>query len=76
MWVADVDAGWLMWLRDEPDVALSFDRAEVAAFVAGVEAGQFDVASLASGMHDSDRDAPGRPPATPLTRSEADSAPV
>jgi len=53
LWVADVDAGWLMWLRDEPDVTLSFDRAEVAAFVAGVRAGEFDLEALKASSSDS-----------------------
>ena len=48
LWVADVDDGWLVWLRDEPDVVLSFDAAEVAAFVAGVCDGEFEVAALRS----------------------------
>ena len=70
LWVADIDAGWLMWLRDEPDVTLSFDRAEVAAFVAGVRDGEFDLealkasssesATVASGGHASG--APQKPP--------------
>ena len=76
LWVADVDAGWLVWLRDEPDVTLWFDRAEVAAFVAGVEAGQFDVASLASGMHGSDGTGRARASVPPVAVSGADSAPV
>jgi hypothetical protein len=66
LWVADVDAGWLVWLRDEPDVVLSFDRAEVAAFVAGVRAGEFEVASLASGMHGSDGTGRARASVPPL----------
>jgi hypothetical protein len=76
LWVADVDGGWLVWLRDEPDLTLSFDRAEVAAFVAGVRAGEFEVASLASGTHGSDGEPPGRPPAKPLAGFGADSAPA
>ncbi|MEU8151732.1 DUF397 domain-containing protein [Nonomuraea sp. NPDC048901] len=67
LWVADVDAGWLVWLRDEPDVTLWFDRAEVAAFVAGVRAGQFEVVSLASGMHGSDGTGRARASEPPLT---------
>jgi hypothetical protein len=75
LWVAELDAGWLMWLRDEPDVTLSFDRAEVAAFAAGVEAGEFEVAALRSAVLASDGDTPGRPPAQPLARFGADSTP-
>jgi hypothetical protein len=67
LWVADVDAGWLMWLRDEPDVTLSFDQSEVAAFIAGVRDGQFEVASLASGMHGSDGTGRARASEPPLT---------
>jgi hypothetical protein len=75
LWVADVDAGWLVWLRDEPDVTLWFDRAEVAAFVAGVEAGEFEVESLRSGVVASDGEAPRRPSVSPLARFGAESAP-
>jgi hypothetical protein len=67
LWVADVDAGWLVWLRDEPDVTLWFGRSEVAAFVAGVRDGQFEVASLASGMHGSDGTGRARASEPPLT---------
>ena len=75
LWVADVDAGWLVWVRHEPDVTLWFDRAEVAAFVAGVEAGEFSVASLVSGMHDSDGDACARSCGPSVAASGADSVP-
>ena len=75
LWVADVDGGWLVWLRDEPDATLSFDRAEVEAFVDGVRVGQFEVASLASGMHGSDGTARVRASEPPVTASGADSVP-
>ncbi|MFD1546955.1 DUF397 domain-containing protein [Nonomuraea guangzhouensis] len=77
LWVGDVDGGWLVWLRDEPDVVLSFDRREVDAFVAGVEAGDFDVARLvASGTHGSDGTGRVRASVPPVAVSEADSAPI
>ncbi|MFG1683548.1 DUF397 domain-containing protein [Nonomuraea sp. NPDC049269] len=62
--------------KEQDGPVLVFTPREWAAFVAGVCDGEFDLASLASGTHGSDGEAPGRPPAKPLAGFGADSAPV
>lgn len=65
------DGEWLAWIRGEPTVTLWFDPSEVDAFVAGVEAGEFEVESLESAAHASDVDVPGSGSGVPLALPEA-----
>lgn len=58
---------WHLWHEDRPDVVLVFDGAEIAAFTAGVRAGEFDV-------HDTDASgavAPSAPPVATLAGEPA-----
>ena len=69
--VAGAYDSWHAWHADDPAVVLDFDRTEIDAFLAGVNAGEFKPDVLASGG-----DVPGRPPALPLAGFGADSAPA
>ncbi|KAB8186918.1 DUF397 domain-containing protein [Nonomuraea phyllanthi] len=41
---------WLVWLTSDKTVALQFTESEMAAFVRGVHAHEFDLARLGSGV--------------------------
>lgn len=63
--------GWRMWDERDYGTALEFTDAEVAAFLAGVDGGEFDPPVLAP-----DGKGPGRPPGSTLAASGGDSVPV
>jgi hypothetical protein len=66
---------WRMWHERDWFTALEFTDAEVDAFVAGINGGEFDPDVLASGVHDTDEAGRARPSAPSVAASGADSVP-